>query len=258
MAVLFTAGTLVLAAVALAATSGQYGGTTSQTVAGGGERISFIVSHGAVSSLQVNAIVAKGGGNCAVLDQAGSGFQFKGSLQIRHNTFSGKLRDSLQDSIAIQGRFEGTTASGSFVVTGDDGIVQPLICNSGTIKFTAKLAGGEVKDLKYSGSSGPGFPLSFSVSGSGKFVDHLVVLFDETCTPGAGNSDATFKFGPVKIVSGVFSTPLDVESGGGVSESLRVTGEFFGRTAVGTVSDHVTITSLSPCTETVPFMTTGK
>lgn len=222
------------------------------------ERISFTVSHGAVSSLQVNAVVAKGGGDCAVLDEQGSAFQFKSSLKITHNAFSGTLRDNLKDSIAIQGRFKGTTASGSFVITGDGGTVQPLICNSGTIKFTAQLAGGEVKDLKYSGSSGPGFPLSFRVSGSGGFVDNLVVLFDETCTPGAGNSDETFKFGPVRVVSGRFSTPLDVEGGGGVSESLSVKGEFFGLTAVGTVTDHVTITSLSPCTETVPFMATGK
>ncbi len=221
------------------------------------DRISFTVSHSAVSSLQVDATVAKGGGDCAGLTES-SNFQFGGSLRIAHNTFSGKLRDKLKDSIAIQGRFKGTTASGSFVITGDGGIVQPVICNSGTVKFTVKLAGGEVKNLKYSGSSGPGFPLRFRVSGNGKFVDNLVVLFDETCTPGAGNSDATFKFARVKIVAGHFSTPTDTIGGGGVTESLSVKGEFFGRTAVGTVSDHVTITSLTPCTETVPFMATGK
>jgi hypothetical protein len=257
-AIPLTAGALVLAALALAATSGQYGGTTSQLAGSVRERISFTVSHAAVSSLQVDAIVAKGGGDCAVLDEGGSSFQFNGSLRITHNAFSGKLKDKLKDSIAIQGRFKGTTASGSFVITGDDGTVQPLICSSGTVKFTAQLAGGEVKDLKYSGSSGPGYPLSFRVSGSGKSVDDLVVLFDETCTPGAGNSDETFKFGPVKIVSGRFSTPPDIINGGGTSESLSVKGEFFGHTAVGTVSDHVTITSLTPCTETVPFMATGK
>jgi hypothetical protein len=253
-----TAGALVLAGVALAATSGPYGGTTSQSVGKVSERISFTVSHGAVSSLQVDAFVARGGGDCAVLDEAGSGFQFKGSLRIAHNAFSGKLSDKLKDSIVIKGRFKGTTASGSFVITGDDGTVQPLICNSGTVKFKAQLAGGEVKDLKYSGSSGPGYPISFRVSGRGKSVDDLVVLFDETCTPGAGNSDETFRFGPVKIVAGHFSTSTDTVGSAGTTESLSVKGEFFGRTAVGTVSDHVTITSLTPCTETVPFMATGK
>jgi hypothetical protein len=258
LAVAVTAAALVLAAFALAATSGPYGGTTSQSLGKVRERISFTVSHSAVSSLQVDAVVAKGGGDCAVLDEEGSSFQFRGSLPITHNAFSGKLSDKLKDSIAIQGRIKGTTASGSFVITGDGGTVQPLICNSGTVKFTAQLAGGEVKDLKYSGSSGPGLPLSFRVSGSGKSVDDLVVLFDETCTPGAGNSDETFKFGPIRVVSGHFSTPTDTIGGRGVSDSLSVKGEFFGRTAVGTVSDHVTITSLTPCTESVPFMATGK
>ncbi len=253
-----TAGALVLTALALAATSGPFGGTTSQSVGKARERISFTVSHETVSSLQVDAFVAKGGGDCAVLDETGSSFQFKGSLRIAHNAFSGKLSDKLKDSIAIKGRFKGTTASGSFVITGDDGTVQPSICNSGTVKFTAQLAGGEIKGLKYSGSSGPGFPLSFRVSGSGKSVDDLVVRFDETCTPGAGNSDETFKFGPVKIVAGHFSTSTDTVGSAGSVESLSVKGEFFGRTAVGTVSDHVTITSLTPCTETVPFMAAGR
>ena len=252
-----TTGALILAGVAVAATSGLYGGTTGQSAGKVRDRISFTVSHSAVSSLQVAATVTKGGGDCAVLN-GGSSFQFAGNLRIRHNAFSGKLTDKLKDSIAIQGHFKGTNASGSFVITGDDGVVQPVICNSGTVKFTVELAGGEVKDLKYSGSSGPGYPLSFRVSGNGKFVDDLVVLFDETCTPGAGNSDTTFKFARVKIVSGHFSTPTDNVGGAGVTESLSVKGEFFGRTAVGTVSDHVTITSLTPCTETVPFMATGK
>jgi hypothetical protein len=253
-----TAGALVLASLALAATSGQYGGTTSQSAGGVRDRISFAVSHGTVGSLEVDAAVAKGGGDCAVLDEEGSNFQFLGSLRIMHDVFSGKLRDKLKDSIAIRGRFKGTTASGSFVVTGDNGTAQQLICNSGTVKFTVQLAGGEVKDLKYSGSSGPGYPISFRVSGNGKSVDDLVVLFDETCTPGAGNSDDTFRFGPVRVVSGRFSTSADTVGSAGTEESLSVKGEFFGRTAVGTVSDHVTITSLTPCTEAVPFMATGK
>jgi hypothetical protein len=257
-AVTVTAGALVLAGLALAATSGRYGGTTSQSAGGVHDRISFAVSHATVASLQVDATVAKGGGDCAVLHEGGSNFQFLGSLRITHNVFNGNLRDEFKDSIAIRGRFKGTTASGSFVITGDGGTVQPLICNSGTVRFTAKLPGGEVKDLKYSGSSGPGFPLSFRVSGSGKSVDDLVVLFDETCTPGAGNSDETFKFGPVRIVSGRFSTSADTVGGAGTEQSLSAKGEFFGRTAVGTVTDHVTITSLTPCTETVPLMATGK
>jgi hypothetical protein len=257
-AAMLTTGALILAGVALAATAGQYGGTTSQSAGKVRDRISFTVSHAAVSSLQVDATVAKGGGDCAVLNEEGSNFQFGGSLRVRHNAFSGRLKDKLKDSIAIQGHFKGTTASGSFVITGDAGTVQPVICNSGTVKFTVQLAGGEVKDLKYSGSSGPGYPLSFRVSGNGKSVDDLVVLFDETCTPGAGNSDETFKFGPVRIVSGRFSTSVDTVGGAGTKESLSVKGEFFGRTAVGTVSDHVTITSLTPCTETVSFMATGK
>jgi hypothetical protein len=259
VAVPCAAGALALSAVALAASSGQYGGTTGQASGGVHERISFTVSHGTLSGLQVNAIVAQGGGDCAVLDQEGSTFQFNRSLKITHDAFSGTLKDNLKDSIAIQGHFKGTTASGSFVITGDDGTVQALICNSGTIKFTAELAGGELKDIKYSGSSGPGFPISFRVSGSGKVVDNLVVLFNETCTPGAGNSEETFKFSPVKIVAGSFSTSaVTMKSGGTVSESMRVKGTFFGRTAVGTVSDHVSIPGLMPCTETVPFMATAK
>ena len=85
------------------------------------ERISFTVSHRAVSGLQVDAIVAEGGGDCEVLNEQGSSFQFKGGVKI--TAFSGKLKDSLKDSIAIEGRFKGTTASGSFVITGDDGTV---------------------------------------------------------------------------------------------------------------------------------------
>ena len=57
---------LTLTGTASAALSDQYGGSTSQKVGGTPSRITLIVSHDAVTSVQVAANVEHGGGTCAL------------------------------------------------------------------------------------------------------------------------------------------------------------------------------------------------
>ena len=156
---------VLLVGVALAAQAGEYGGATSQKSGGAALPISLVVGHGAVSNIQFQAFVQAGGGACSV-NLSSTSFAFtKGKLNISgQGKFGGKLKDAIGDSVTISGRFKGSKLSGSFTVTSTGGASGPQACNSGSVKYSARLAGGQAAGTAYSGTSGPGYPLHFRVS----------------------------------------------------------------------------------------------
>jgi hypothetical protein len=244
----------VLVGVALAAQAGTYGGTTSQKSGGAALRISLIVGHGGVSNIQLQAFVKAGGGVCSV-NVGSTSFAFtNGKLKIGgQGKFDGKLKDATGDSVTISGRFRGSKVSGSFTARSIGGASGSRACSSGSVKYSAQLAGGQARATTYRGISGPGYPLHFRVSANGKSVDGLVVSYLETCTPGAGNTAPQFHFGTLAIRAGRFSGSAVDHFGSTVTDRVRINGSFFGRTATGTISDTAVITSLQPCTQTSPF-----
>lgn len=250
---------LALVGVALAAAAGQYGGATSQKSGGAALRISLVVGHGAVSNVQLQAFVKTGGGACSV-NVSSTSFAFtKGKLKVSgQGKFGGRLRDATGDSVTISGRLRGSKVSGSFKVSSIGGASGSRACSSGSVKYSAQLAGGQARGTAYRGSSGPGYPLHFRVSANGKSIDGLIVSYLETCTPGAGNTAPQFRFGTLAIRAGTFSGSAVDHLGSTVTNTLRINGSFFGRTVTGTVSDTAVIKSLQPCTQTSPFTAKAK
>jgi len=118
--------------------------------------------------------------------------------------------------------------------------------------------GGPVKGARYSGSVGPGYPMSFKVSADGKAVDDLVVAYDETCSPGAGDEAPKFHYNTLSIKNGKFSGESTDHFGKTVSDALHISGSFSGRDATGKVSDLSKIKSLPNCTQTEPFTAKAK
>ena len=158
-------GALTCVAGASAAQATQYGGTSSQKVGGSSVRLTLTVSHGAVSNVQVAALVTKGAAICAV-NVGGSSFVFsKGKAKInRSHKFSGKLTDGHGDSMTITGLAKPARVTGSFVIKSTGGASGATTCNSGKVRFSAQAGGGQAHHTKYSGLVGAGFPISFRVS----------------------------------------------------------------------------------------------
>ena len=248
---------LGLTGVAFASQTTVYGGTTGQAQGGVHFRISFNVSRHVVSDIQLAATVNKGPAICRIASSVSLRLQ-NGKLKVKRAKFSGKLKDGKGDTLTITGKFKGRTVSGTFVVASTGGVQGTTTCSSGTVKFKARSGGGQSHHTKYSGTVGPGFPISFRVSSNGKDVHNLAVAFNETCTPGAGSVAPVFHFGTLAIKSGTFSGTLNSGAGSTVSQTLHITGTFFGRTASGQVSDTVRITSLPSCTETLSFTAKAK
>jgi hypothetical protein len=125
---------------------------------------------------------------------------------------------------------------------------------------TASAAGskGPVKGAKYSGLVGPGYKMSFRVSANGQDVDHLVVAFEETCSPGAGSVAPKFHFDTLQIKHDKFSGSSTDHFGKTVSDALRIKGTFDARKATGTVTDKAHIKSLPNCSQTEPFTAMAK
>ncbi len=125
---------------------------------------------------------------------------------------------------------------------------------------TASAAGskGPVKGAKYSGFVGPGFPMSFRVAANGQDVDHLVVSFLETCSPGGGTVAPKFHFKTLKIRGGKFSGSSTDHFGKTASDVLKINGTFDGHKATGTVRDKSHVKSLPNCSQTEPFTATAK
>ena len=254
------AGLLTFIAVAFAAQSSQYGGTTSQKLKGSPFRITLVASRGAVSNVQLTADVSKGIGVCAL--ESDMSFVFsKGKAKIdRHESFKGKLTDARGDTMTIRGRVKAKSVTGSFIIDSTGGAQGTHTCSSGNVTFSARAGGGEVHHAKYSGFIGPGYPINFRVSANGKAVVGLVLSYELTTCPGggAGNKAPTFHLKTLEIKSGSFSGALTDHSGPGDSFMLRISGTFFGRVATGHVSATQRITGVPTCTASEPFTARAK
>jgi hypothetical protein len=118
--------------------------------------------------------------------------------------------------------------------------------------------GGPVKGARYTGSSGPGYPMSFRVSADGKAVDDLVVAYESTCQPGAGDVAPKFHFPTLAITHGKFSGTSTDNFGKGESDKVHISGSFSGRDASGPVTDLAHIKSLPNCTDHSGFTAKAK
>lgn len=126
------------------------------------------------------------------------------------------------------------------------------------VSAVAGAAGdAHVKDGRYKGTVGPGWPISFQVSDNGKTVEHLVAGFDVGCNGPAAVTPTMFHFAALAIHNGSFSGRVRDGFGSKVSEDLRITGSFSGDTAKGKVEDTSNITSLPSCTEKSTFTATA-
>jgi hypothetical protein len=256
---LTAAGLLALAGTAVAAPSGEYGGLTSQKVGGDALRITLTVAGGALANVNVDAVVDHGGAACSLTGEGGSSFDFgEGSARIdQQGNFDGTLKDPNSESMKISGRFTGHTATGSFEIKARAVGQTTTACSSGSVTFTANAAGGQTKNTKYSGTVGPGYPISFRVSANGNELDDLTVAIEATCQPGAGSIAPVYDFKVLRITSGTFSGSVFAQHGPTVSDLVRISGTFFGRTAVGEVTDLSHIKSLPDCTNSEPFTATA-
>ncbi len=104
----------------------------------------------------------------------------------------------------------------------------------------------------YSGSIGPGYPIHFKVSRSGKTIDDLSVHFEATCLPGAGDVAPAFPFTTLAIKHGAFVGDSSITTAGS-SMSIRLEGSFKSAEATGKVIGRESIKSLGSCEQTEPF-----
>jgi hypothetical protein len=256
---LAVAGLLTFAGVEGAAPSGQYGGPTSQKVGSSALWITLTVADGALAKVNVDAIVDHGGASCSLTENASS-FDFStGSVRVdQQGDFDGRLKDPNSGSVKISGRFTGQGASGSFEVTATGVEQTTKACTTGRVTFTTSAAGGQAKNTRYSGTVGPGYPISFHVSTDGHELDDVAVGIEATCQPGAGDVAPVYDFKTLRITAGTFSGSVLAQHGPTVSDLVRVSGTFFGRSAVGEVTDLSHIKSLPDCTDSEPFTATAR
>jgi len=268
------AGLLIFAGVVSAATSREYDGATSQKH---GFRISLDVSRGAVTSVQLSALVTKGSAGLCAANIGDSLFQFsKGRAKIsRHEMFAGKLTDGRAASVMIKGAITAHDVTGSFTVDAfmvqDTGGVQKRVtCSSGNVKFTAAASGGQVHDGKYSGAIPPGYPISFRISANGKAVDGLVLRYEATECPGGGVGNERppkTHFKTLAIKSGSFSGTVTAHAAGqviggrhfpGSTSTLHISATFFGSLAAGQVGITERDPGVPTCSESTNFTASTK
>jgi hypothetical protein len=118
---------------------------------------------------------------------------------------------------------------------------------------TAVASGSKPADAKYAGDTGPGYPMHFVVIDNGSRVSKLIVAFEATCDPGAGDVAPDFDFGTLIIHDGTFSGATSRTFGPTVSDFLRIDGKFKDGKFAGKVIDTERITSLPTCTQSEPF-----
>jgi hypothetical protein len=256
---LTAAGLLALATPTAAAPSGRYGGSTSQKEGGSALLITLTVADGALTDVNVDAIVEQGGSSCLLNGDGGISFDFRtGRVPIaRQGKFDGQLTAPGGESIKISGHVTSHTADGSFDITEPALGQGATACSSGNVTFTTIAAGGQEKNSKYSGTVGPGYPITFRISADGNAVDDLEVGIEATCQPGAGDVAPVYDFKTLRITSGSFSGRVFEQQGSNESNLIGISGTFFGRTAVGEVTDLAHIKSLPNCTMTEPFTATA-
>ncbi|MGA2453728.1 MAG: hypothetical protein ABSG93_09440 [Solirubrobacteraceae bacterium] len=115
------------------------------------------------------------------------------------------------------------------------------------------MAAGSVRDGRYSGSVGPGYPISFQVEADGTVVKNLDVSIEATCQPGAGDVAPVYHFGEVRIERDKFSGSTSRQFGTTVSDAVHISASLSDGKATGEVSDRANIKSLPSCTQSEPF-----
>jgi hypothetical protein len=132
-------------------------------------------------------------------------------------------------------------------------LVVALVAATMLTATTAVASGGGPRDAKYTGETGPGYPMHFDVIDNGSQVSKLVVAFEATCDPGAGDVAPEYHFESLTIHDGSFSGATNRAFGSTVSDFLRIDGKFKDNRFTGDVTDTQRITSLPTCTQSEPF-----
>jgi hypothetical protein len=137
-------------------------------------------------------------------------------------------------------------------------LVALLALAASPVLAAASSAGEAAQSGIYSGTVGPGYPISFQVSATGAEVSDLVVGFDETCNGAPAPTAPLFHFKTLKIKAGKFSGSSIDRFGPTVSDSLRISGSLSGHKVTGKVTDLSKIKSLPSCTQSEPFTAKAK
>ncbi len=111
----------------------------------------------------------------------------------------------------------------------------------------ASAAGG-VKDGSYSGTVGPGYPLSFKVVAHGTKVEDLVLGLDVDCNGAPAEPAPLYHFGTLAIKGDKLTGSTSDESDGS-GDDLHVSATFSGAHLTGKVTVEQSIKSLGSCTE---------
>jgi hypothetical protein len=115
------------------------------------------------------------------------------------------------------------------------------------------LAAGRVKDGSYSGSVGPGYPLSFKVTGQGTEVEDLVLGLIASCNGAPPDVAPLFHFGPLKLKDDKFSGSTSRAFGSTATDDVHISGTFGGEDVSGKVTVDQSIKSLGSCSEPDTF-----
>jgi hypothetical protein len=121
---------------------------------------------------------------------------------------------------------------------------------------SSAFAGGSDVSGSYKGDVGPGYPMTFKVSGSS--IDDLVVAFDETCNGAPPNTPPKFHFKTLSLSDGKFSGETAGDFGPDFTDTLEIKGSLSGGKSSGTVTSKSWIKSLGSCTQAEPFDATLK
>jgi len=210
------------------------------------------VSSSEISDVSLGALTLKGPSICRTTDGLMPDFT-KGSIAISGGRAKGRLKDGEGDVVTMKARVRATSVKGSFVLKTTGGAQGSSRCNSGTVTFDASAPIAPPAGARYSGSSGPGYPLSFEVSATGSDLEDLTVAFEATCGPGAGDVAPTFKFPTLPLSEGSFSGTVHT-----TNDTLSISGTFYGTTVSGQVVDINHIPSLQSCTQVSTFLATSK
>jgi hypothetical protein len=132
------------------------------------------------------------------------------------------------------------------------GSIAALACAVAPAVAVAIADSGPKAGAEYSGSIGPGYPIHFKVSRSGKTIDDLSVHFEATCLPGAGDVAPSFPFKTLAIKDRAFAGDSSITTPGS-SMSVRLEGSFDGTEATGKAIGRESIKSLGSCKQTEPF-----
>jgi hypothetical protein len=232
--------------------SATFSGPTSQRQGGVHFRISMNVSSTTITDVSLGALTLKGPPICTTTASSFLDFT-KGAINISGGRAKGRLRDRYGNVVTITARVRPTALTGSFVLQTTGGEQGSSVCRSGTVTFDASAPMAPNPDAQYSGTSGPGYPLSFSVSATGSDVENLNVAYEATCGVGAGDVAPTFTFSALPVTNGNFSGTVHT-----TDDTISISGTFYGTTVSGQIVDVNHIPSLQSCTQSSSFVATEK